>query len=434
MFVLQEDKLYFNNQLIGPINKLHKIHYPDAIDITNMFFADDDDMVDAIMKHDLNKFIEVCKNRLPYIEDINKIDVASQKRNLILKLNTETLKMISPFSLLISLIIKDVDKYEQSKKIYSYTIDFLRQVNPLLLNYISNNLRNTLYNNKGILSVLRDMLSIDEYDDILHIINDIIISAFTSKRWFVDNKLIGLQAIGAVVNRSLSLLIMRKARYDVRYIDKVASTTDTRTYFIANILKKEIVKNIDIQQDINQADIIRQDNFVYRYFILPVLSVKYGESKSLMLLDDKTRTLITYALINEIDRVDLRKALTKLLKENITITFTKKLPTVEEMNVIYVMEKIITKGYIQYHIQFRGRKFIYSISKLQKFLQKNNPILKQYISQSTYLEQYLLLVFAIFHVASKVLLKDYNTDVLLNYIMRVYQRIIRSSVQEICRV
>jgi hypothetical protein len=434
MFVLQEDKLYFNNQLIGPINKLHKIHYPDAIDITNMFFADDNDMVDAIMKHDLNRFIEACKNRLPYIEDINKIDVASQKRNLILKLNTETLKMISPFSLLISLIIKDVDKYEQSKKIYSYTIDFLKQVNPLLLTYISNNLRNTLYNNKGILSVLRDMLSIDEYDDILHIINDIIISAFTSKRWFIDNKLIGLQAIGAVVNRSLSLLIMRKARYDVRYIDKVAGTTDTRTYFIANILKKEIVKNIDIQQDINQADIIRQDNFIYRYFILPVLSVKYGESKSLMLLDDKTRTLIAYALINEIDRVDLRKALTVLLKENITITFTKKLPTAEETNVIYVMEKIITKGYIQYHIQFRGRKFIYSISKLQKFLQKNNPILKQYISQSTYLEQYLLLVFAIFHVASKVLLKDYNTDVLLNYIMKVYQRIIRSSVQEICRV
>jgi hypothetical protein len=434
MFVLQEDKLYFNNQLIGPINKLHKIHYPDAIDITNMFFADDNDIVDAIMKHDLNRFIEACKNRLPYIEDINKIDVASQKRNLILKLNTETLKMISPFSLLISLIIKDVDKYEQSKKIYSYTIDFLKQVNPLLLTYISNNLRNTLYNNKGILSTLRDMLSIDEYDDILHIINDIIISAFTSKRWFIDNKLIGLQAIGAVVNRSLSLLIMRKARYDVRYIDKVAGTTDTRTYFIANILKKEIVKNIDMQQDINQADIIRQDNFIYRYFILPVLSVKYGESKSLMLLDDKTRTLITYALINEIDRVDLRKALTKLLKENIIITFTKKLPTAEEMNVIYVMEKIITKGYIQYHIQFRGRKFIYSISKLQKFLQKNNPILKQYISQSTYLEQYLLLVFAIFHVASKVLLKDYNTDVLLNYIMRVYQRIIRSSVQEICRV
>jgi len=295
-------------------------------------------------------------------------------------------------------------------------------------------LRNTLYNNKGILSILRDMLSIDEYDDILHIINDIIISAFTSKRWFIDNKLIGLQAIGAVVNRSLSLLIMRKARYDVRYIDKVASTTDTRTYFIANILKKEIVKNVDIQQDINQADIIRQDNFIYRYFILPVLSVKYGESKSLMLLDDKTRTLIAYALINEIDRVDLRKALTVLLKENITITFTKKLPTIEEMNVIYVMEKIITKGYIQYHIQFRGRKFIYSISKLQKFLQKNNPILKQYISQSTYLEQYLLLVFAIFHVASKVLLKDYNIDALLNYIMRVYQRIIRSSVQEICRV
>jgi len=311
MFVLQEDKLYFNNQLIGPINKLHKIHYPDAIDITNMFFADDNDIVDAIMKHDLNRFIEACKNRLPYIEDINKIDVASQKRNLILKLNTETLKMISPFSLLISLIIKDVDKYEQSKKIYSYTIDFLKQVNPLLLTYISNNLRNTLYNNKGILSTLRDMLSIDEYDDILHIINDIIISAFTSKRWFIDNKLIGLQAIGAVVNRSLSLLIMRKARYDVRYIDKVASTTDTRTYFIANILKKEIVKNVDIQQDINQADIIRQDNFIYRYFILPVLSVKYGESKSLMLLDDKTRTLITYALINEIDRVDLRKALTK---------------------------------------------------------------------------------------------------------------------------
>jgi hypothetical protein len=434
MFVLQEDKLYFNNQLIGPINKLHKIHYPDAIDITNMFFADDDDMVDAIMKHDLNRFIEACKNRLSYIEDINKIDVASQKRNLILKLNTETLKMISPFSLLLSLIIKDVDKYEQSKKIYSYTIDFLKQVNPLLLTYISNNLRNTLYNNKGILSILRDMLSIDEYDDILHIINDIIISAFTSKRWFVDNKLIGLQAIGAVVNRSLSLLIMRKARYDVRYIDKIASTTDTRTYFIANILKKEIVKNVDIQQDINQADIIRQDNFIYRYFILPVLSVKYGESKSLMLLDDKTRTLITYALINEIDRVDLRKALTVLLKENITITFTKKLPTVEETNVIYVMEKIITKGYIQYHIQFRGRKFIYSISKLQKFLQKNNPILKQYISQSTYLEQYLLLVFAIFHAASKVLLKDYNTDALLNYIMKVYQRIIRSSVQEICRV
>jgi hypothetical protein len=434
MFVLQEDKLYFNNQLIGPINKLHKVHYQDAIDITNMFFADDNDIVDAIMKHDLNRFIEACKNRLPYIEDINKIDVASQKRNLILKLNTETLKMISPFSLLLSLIIKDVDKYEQSKKIYSYTIDFLKQVNPLLLTYISNNLRNTLYNNKGILSVLRDMLSIDEYDDILHIINDIIISAFTSKRWFIDNKLIGLQAIGAVVNRSLSLLIMRKARYDVRYIDKVAGTTDTRTYFIANILKKEIVKNIDMQQDINQADIIRQDNFVYRYFILPVLSVKYGESKSLMLLDDKTRTLIAYALINEIDRVDLRKALTVLLKENITITFTKKLPTVEETNVIYVMEKIITKGYIQYHIQFRGRKFIYSISKLQKFLQKNNPILKQYISQSTYLEQYLLLVFAIFHVASKVLLKDYNTDVLLNYIMRVYQRIIRSSVQEICRV
>jgi hypothetical protein len=434
MFVLQEDKLYFNNQLIGPINKLHKIHYPDAIDITNMFFADDNDIVDAIMKHDLNRFIEACKNRLPYIEDINKIDVASQKRNLILKLNTETLKMISPFSLLISLIIKDADKYEQSKKIYSYTIDFLKQVNPLLLTYISNNLRNTLYNNKGILSTLRDMLSIDEYDDILHIINDIIISAFTSKRWFIDNKLIGLQAIGAVVNRSLSLLIMRKARYDVRYIDKVAGTTDTRTYFIANILKKEIVKNIDMQQDINQADIIRQDNFIYRYFILPVLSVKYGESKSLMLLDDKTRTLITYALINEIDRVDLRKALTKLLNENIIITFTKKLPTAEEMNVIYVMEKIITKGYIQYHIQFRGRKFIYSISKLQKFLQKNNPILKQYISQSTYLEQYLLLVFAIFHVASKVLLKDYNTDVLLNYIMRVYQRIIRSSVQEICRV
>ena len=112
MFVLQEDKLYFNNQLIGPINKLHKIHYPDAIDITNMFFADDNDMVDAIMKHDLNRFIEACKNRLPYIEDIKKIDVASQKRNLILKLNTETLKMISPFSLLISLIIKDVDKYE----------------------------------------------------------------------------------------------------------------------------------------------------------------------------------------------------------------------------------------------------------------------------------------------------------------------------------
>jgi hypothetical protein len=434
MFVLQEDKLYFNNQLIGPINKLHKIHYPDAIDITNMFFADDNDIVDAIMKHDLNRFIEACKNRLPYIEDINKIDVASQKRNLILKLNTETLKMISPFSLLISLIIKDVDKYEQSKKIYSYTIDFLKQVNPLLLTYISNNLRNTLYNNKGILSTLRDMLSIDEYDDILHIINDIIISAFTSKRWFIDNKLIGLQAIGAVVNRSLSLLIMRKARYDVRYIDKIAGTTDTRTYFIANILEKEIVKNIDMQQDINQADIIRQDNFIYRYFILPVLSVKYGESKSLMLLDDKTRTLITYALINEIDRVDLRKALTKLLKENIIITFTKKLPTAEEMNVIYVMEKIITKGYIQYHIQFRGRKFIYSISKLQKFLQKNNPILKQYISQSTYLEQYLLLVFAIFHVASKVLLKDYNTDVLLNYIMRVYQRITRSSVQEICRV
>jgi hypothetical protein len=434
MFVLQEDKLYFNNQLIGPINKLHKVHYPDAIDITNMFFADDDDMVDAIMKHDLNRFIEACKKRIPYIEDINKIDVASQKRNLILKLNTETLKMISPFSLLISLIIKDVDKYEQSKKIYSYTINFLKQVNPLLLTYISNNLRNTLYNNKGILSTLRDMLSIDEYDDILHIINDIIISAFTSKRWFIDNKLIGLQAIGAVVNRSLSLLIMRKARYDVRYIDKIASTTDTRTYFIANTLKKEIVKDVDIQQDINQADIIRQDNFIYRYFILPVLSVRYGESKSLMLLDDKTRTLISYALINEIDRVDLRRALTKLLKENITITFTKKLPTAEEMNVIYVMEKIITKGYIQYHVQFRGRKFIYGISKLQKFLQKHNPVLRQYISQSTYLEQYLLLVFAIFHVASKVLLKDYNTDVLLDYIMKVYQRIIRSSVQEIRRV
>jgi hypothetical protein len=43
-------------------------------------------------------------------------------------------------------------------------------------------------------------------------------------------------------------------------------------------------------------------------------------------------------------------------------------------------------------------------------------------------------VFAIFHTASKVLLKDYNTDVLLDYIMKVYQRIIRSSVQEIRRV
>lgn len=390
-----------------------------------MYYKDDEDIISCISIHDYKGFIDICKNRVSQVADVNQ--QTDSKRQQFLKLNTITLRFIPPLALLLSLIIKEQDKQEQAKITYSYIIDFLKQVNPNLLNYISNNIRNNLFSNKVILDILKEMLSIDEYNDLIHIIIDIILSVFTSKRWLTD-KYIGLQAISAIINRSLSLLILRKVKHEVRSTDKIYSTSDTRSYFIATLFKQLIRERL-METEVNDNDkiYIKSDNFVYKYFIVPLLSLKYDNAKSLMLLDDKTRTEITYHLLSQIKRPGIGQSLLKIASKNLSVSFVKNAPVYPDINTIYVTVRTISNGFIQYEVTYIDKKTVYGVQKLKRFLNRHNPSLNEYIVQSSFIEQWILLMYAIFDTALRRNTPD-NADSILDYILRVYQNIIKNTI------
>lgn len=428
-YKITDSNLYFGDELIGRLYPVPKVKIGTCIEIVNELYKDNPVVYELFKNKQYNQFVQYVKQQIDETRDKLKAQNAKSGK-LISTVITAAIKYIPVLAIYVCLTANKSDKQEITKYQYTIAIDFLNKTCPELATLLINSIRTTIRNSNFILDTLVKMLSINEYDDIIHIINDCVYSAMTDRRILNQNQ-VGIQLVKAIVKRSISLLVLRKVKYDVQYNtpNTQHASSDIRDIILSKLVQRKI-SNIKI--DKSAYEFIRfGDNFVYRLFVVPLLTLDTHNDKPFLLQTDDMRKMLTYYVLQNIEDANIRKLMFDIVKNAPKLVFTSlsHFPSTDNADDenIYITIKY-TAGFPCVIASYKQTRSEFDIQKTRKAIKSIHEPLAKLMVQSYLIEKQVMIMYAVFSLYLKhnfSLLPKQDIQALYRYICNIYYKLFR---------